>query len=134
MLVKWCDNIFDKKITPIKCKNNTVLTMNKNKRWDFCSFLFCPSLMVSYGYPIFKVEWKANEVALAESKIDLLQGEKQTNLDSQIWAKLDIRFLRNGCWKFLCILLFLPNFSNTLIKLLGKIGKIWSWILLFFVC
>ena len=40
---EWCNNIFDKQIPLIKCKNNTILTKNENKR---CNFLFCPSLMV----------------------------------------------------------------------------------------
>ena len=33
--MKWCNNIFDKYIMPMKCKNNTILTKNENKRWDF---------------------------------------------------------------------------------------------------
>ena len=37
-----------------------------------------------------------------------------------IWAKADIRFLRNYCWKILCFLLIL---TNILIKLLRKTNK-----------
>ena len=31
--MKWCNNIFDK-LSPMKCKNITILTKNENKGWD----------------------------------------------------------------------------------------------------
>ena len=40
-----------------------------------------------------------NEVALFEIKIGLLQRERQTEFNSQISGKLDIRFLRNLLFK-----------------------------------
>ena len=61
--------------------------------------------LLTYYWIIKRWYWRQNKVALLEMKVGLLQ---QTKLNSQISAKSDIRFLRNNCWKILCILLFLP--------------------------
>ena len=39
-----CNDIFNKSVPLINCKNSTILTKNEDKRWYF--FLFCPPSMV----------------------------------------------------------------------------------------
>ena len=49
--MKWCNNIFDKQILPIKCKNNTILTKNENKKIRFFVLPIFDGVIMD-GHPI----------------------------------------------------------------------------------
>ena len=58
-----------------------------------------------------------------EIRIGLLQRDRQTKLNSQIWAKSDKQFFEKLLLKDS---LYFIGVANILIKLMRKIGKKWS--------